>query len=602
VACLVVSTFFVAGCGRRPQGEQKPLPAAPPSASQAVVPAKPKLPSELEPQSPPPDAEPEPDEPLVVEPPKPPEWNGPFLVVTRTSAGVYAEPSFDRKKKIGYVSNGAKVAVKQEPVSKDECKQGWLEVVGGSGFICGNAGTLDPNDHKLKFVQKQPVLDEVLPYTYARNAKNGTPLYKSVPTPEQMYGYEPYLEAAKKWREKQAKEAAAKEAAAKEAAAREAAAREAAAKTERDDGKRTTNDPPAVKPASTRRADRGPGADDTREPKDRKTELVDRDDGPEPSDEETTPEEPSTPWWQRDAEEAKLHEVTLEDLQQEADDVLAMRMMKGFYVAIDKTFRWNDRLWYKTTKGLVAPADRFWQVAGSKFQGIELDGEKYALPVGFVYGSVKTATLYDLDSDDKLKPDGSVERMAAVNLTGKQRKIGKNNYFETSAGLWIKEYQIRVAQAVEPREDIGPKERWIDINVTTQTLVAYVGNKPVYATMVSSGKKSKIKDKDHRTPRGEWRIREKHIATTMDGNGTAAGDLPYSIEDVPFVAYFHRSYAVHAAFWHRNYGVRMSHGCVNLSPLDAKWVFFFTDPQLPAGWHGVWSTEKNPGSRVVVHE
>jgi hypothetical protein len=187
-------------------------------------------------------------------------------------------------------------------------------------------------------------------------------------------------------------------------------------------------------------------------------------------------------------------------------------------------------------------------------------------------------------------------------LTGKEKKIGKNDYLETAEGLWIKEYQVRVARAVEPQEDLQPRERWLDINVKTQTLVAYVGSKPVYATMVSSGKESTVKAKDHRTPRGAWRIREKHVATTMDGDGTAAGDLPYSIEDVPYVAYFHRSYAVHGAFWHRNYGVRMSHGCVNLSPLDAKWVFFFTDPQLPAGWHGVWSTDKHPGTRVVVHE
>jgi len=88
----------------------------------------------------------------------------------------------------------------------------------------------------------------------------------------------------------------------------------------------------------------------------------------------------------------------------------------------------------------------------------------------------------------------------------------------------------------------------------------------------------------------------------MDGDGTAAGDLPYSIEDVPFVQYYFRSFALHAAFWHSNFGVQMSHGCVNLSPLDAKWLFFFTGPDLPGGFHGVWSNEAATGSRVVVHD
>jgi lipoprotein-anchoring transpeptidase ErfK/SrfK len=88
----------------------------------------------------------------------------------------------------------------------------------------------------------------------------------------------------------------------------------------------------------------------------------------------------------------------------------------------------------------------------------------------------------------------------------------------------------------------------------------------------------------------------------MDGDGTAAGDLPYSIEDVPFAMYYHNSYAVHGAFWHQNYGVQMSHGCVNLAPLDAKHVFLFAEPRVPPGWHGTWSSETRPGSWVVVHE
>jgi lipoprotein-anchoring transpeptidase ErfK/SrfK len=124
----------------------------------------------------------------------------------------------------------------------------------------------------------------------------------------------------------------------------------------------------------------------------------------------------------------------------------------------------------------------------------------------------------------------------------------------------------------------------------------------VYATLISSGKESKDKDKDHRTPTGEFRIREKHLTTTMDGDGSAAGDLPYSIEDVPYVQYFYRAYALHGAFWHSNYGVQMSHGCVNLAPLDAKWLFFFSAPEFRAGFHGIWAKPEGAGTRVVIHD
>ena len=142
----------------------------------------------------------------------------------------------------------------------------------------------------------------------------------------------------------------------------------------------------------------------------------------------------------------------------------------------------------------------------------------------------------------------------------------------------------------------------MDVNLKTETLVVFEGTRPIYATLISSGKESKDKDKDHRTPTGDFRVREKHVTTTMDGDGSAAGDLPYSIEDVPYVMYFHKAYALHGAFWHSNYGTQMSHGCVNLSPLDAKWVFMSTEPRLPEGWHGVWATPEHPGSRVIVHD
>ena len=82
----------------------------------------------------------------------------------------------------------------------------------------------------------------------------------------------------------------------------------------------------------------------------------------------------------------------------------------------------------------------------------------------------------------------------------------------------------------------------------------------------------------------------------------------YSIEDVPWIMYFDGSYALHGAFWHANFGHPMSHGCINLSPADARELFGWTEPHLPDGWHGVFATgpaEKDGqglGTRVVIHE
>jgi hypothetical protein len=61
-------------------------------------------------------------------------------------------------------------------------------------------------------------------------------------------------------------------------------------------------------------------------------------------------------------------------------------------------------------------------------------------------------------------------------------------------------------------------------------------------------------------------------------------------------------YALHGAYWHDNWGNPQSGGCINLSPIDAKWLFDFTEPKLPPGWHGVrWIPSEGPATIVVLH-
>ena len=144
-----------------------------------------------------------------------------------------------------------------------------------------------------------------------------------------------------------------------------------------------------------------------------------------------------------------------------------------------------------------------------------------------------------------------------------------------------------------PRPAFVPRgARYIAVQLSSQTLVAYEGEKPVYATLVSTGKQG------FETPTGIYRIQQKHISATMDGE-VGADDM-YRIEDVPWTMYFSGSLALHAAFWHERFGQQRSHGCVNLAPLDAHWLFDWASPALPPGYHGVNSTRENPGTYVVI--
>ena len=114
---------------------------------------------------------------------------------------------------------------------------------------------------------------------------------------------------------------------------------------------------------------------------------------------------------------------------------------------------------------------------------------------------------------------------------------------------------------------VSSGETWVDVNLTTQTLVAYRGTEPVFTTLISSGTWS------HPTVTGQFRIYLRYEAQDM--NGYLLG-YDYYLPNVPYVMYFYEDYALHGTYWHNNFGTPMSHGCVNLATGDAQWLYNFT--------------------------
>lgn len=105
--------------------------------------------------------------------------------------------------------------------------------------------------------------------------------------------------------------------------------------------------------------------------------------------------------------------------------------------------------------------------------------------------------------------------------------------------------------------------RWIEIDLSAQTLTAYEGNRPVFQRLVSTGLPRTP------TPIGTFRILWKLPSQRMTGPG-------YDLPNVPWVMYFtNRGHAIHGAYWHNNFGHPMSHGCVNMRPGDAHWLYNF---------------------------
>lgn len=166
------------------------------------------------------------------------------------------------------------------------------------------------------------------------------------------------------------------------------------------------------------------------------------------------------------------------------------------------------------------------------------------------------------------------------------------------AWLSLRDLRRPVVAAPPPEVDADAGERWIDVDLASQTLVAYEGRRPVFATMVSTGKGRK--GSANATPEGTYRIWAKLLTSDMDNLEDESAARYYRMEDVPYVQYFSKGVGLHGAFWHRSFGRVRSHGCVNLSPLDAQRLFWWTSPRLPAGWTAALPAAHEPGTVVRV--
>ncbi len=136
-------------------------------------------------------------------------------------------------------------------------------------------------------------------------------------------------------------------------------------------------------------------------------------------------------------------------------------------------------------------------------------------------------------------------------------------------------------------------EKWIDVDLSQQRVVAYNGTLPVNSFIISSGLPGTP------TVTGTFRVWAKTPLQDMYSGNRASG-YSYYLKDVPWVQYFHEDYAFHGAYWHNNFGQPMSRGCINMRNEDAQWLYEWASPNAVGdGWHE--SSTYNPGTLVVVH-
>lgn len=250
---------------------------------------------------------------------------------------------------------------------------------------------------------------------------------------------------------------------------------------------------------------------------------------------------------------------------------LVERWMNGTYlVAMADSVEVGGTELLRTVGGHYILADEVEPKPVVEMRGERLEGER-RLPIAF---AVRETELH-CRSGEASRLCGHMERHAR--FSGARRvRWGGAPWVRGPGGIAAPAGAVRIAAAIERPKHIPATSKWIHIHLDEQALVAYEGDTPVYATLISTGKRS------HATPPGLFRVERKYVTKTMRGRDESG---LYEVQEVPWTMYYHGTFAVHGAYWHDGFGNTRSHGCVNVPPADARWLYVWSDDRLPAGWH-----------------
>lgn len=245
----------------------------------------------------------------------------------------------------------------------------------------------------------------------------------------------------------------------------------------------------------------------------------------------------------------------------------------GFiWVTLGEKVAHEGRDYYEINPGEYVAAEALSVYSPSTFRGVALAAQPER-PFAWILQPVQP----------RLLPGGEVnlsapvyQRYDLVQIFATEH-LGSQVWYLIGPHQWINQVYVGKVTRAAPPAGTAAGDAWVDINLFEQTLAAYVGDQMVYATLVSTG----LPGWD--TPTGYFRV----WLRVDEGKMSGAYNRPdyYYLEDVPWTQYFYYSVGLHTAYWHDGFGYRRSHGCVNLPPWDAAWLYEWAPEDLRVWVH-----------------
>jgi hypothetical protein len=466
-----------------------------------------------------------------------PAENGPKLVALAASVSVYERP-FKSAPVVGSLRFGAQVARAAEPFKKNaECEGGFYPVR-PRGFVCADPSiSLDSAD-----IAPAPDTTKALPYRYA-TVKSATPLYSRLPTRAEQSENEPGLDrhlAKVAKREVSGLRAGANDVPLDERAVPSGVASiSKSAEGVGDDGKRTSAsyfEFAASAPAPA---------------------LPDR------------------------------------------GAIVAMVMRRGSSMAITGSVSTDGpagpRQFGITPEANYIPLDKVEPVLGSTWHGVDLTKDK-SVPVGFVLRHEVSPYALGKGKAKRLE-DEEVEKRAAVFLTGRFRTVESVQYDEAEDGTWFRSKDlIKVVKKTKFPDFVQAGSKWVDVSLALQTLTLYEGKKPIYTTLISSGK-DMLGDPatSAATLQGTFTITKKAPSMTLDPREV---DQAFDVFHAPYGLEFSPGFAIVGSTWSDPSGEARGFHNVAVTPIDAHRLYSWAGPEVPAGWSWIAPTADET---ITVH-